>query len=180
MTRLALLFCLCTAPAACLKLAPAKVGTDRTPRVGGGMLAAAVASAVFTFAPSNALATLDAVHLPATFTVADTQSVEERRAARKLQEAADAEVKAAKKAERDAARAAKEAEKATKLAEERTIDAVDTMTYKEREALNKNVLFITSAVVLLAPIAGIRSAQEAISRVKGDMDLNARDNTRNF
>ena len=53
-------------------------------------------------------------------------------------------------------------------------------TDAEREEFNKIVLFIAATVTLVSPIAGIQTARNVISKMKGDMDLRSRDNTRNF
>ena len=133
--------------------------------------------------------------------------MEERKAARIAREAAQAEEKEAvriAKAEKKAAEAKAKAEAAE---EARYAKAYATTGKADDEELTKTALFIASIVVLVSPILGIQTvraksrfvsrtlvlcavsdclcpssqAREVIAKVKDpDMDLNARDNTRNF
>ena len=134
---------------------------------------AAVASTILTLSPAPVHAT------PTTFSIAATQTIEERKAERKAAEAAEKVALENKRAEN----AAKAAEAKAKAAEE---EAPSVMNYRGKSAssdeeFNTKLLIVASLVVLISPIMGIQTARNAISSFKNDdIDLEARDNTRNF
>jgi len=133
---------------------------------------------VLTFTPPTALAEMPSgLWSGSTTTVADTDSIEARKAKRKADEAAAAEALTQKK---EAARLKKEQEDAAKP-EKASVMNYSGESTSANEEFNTKLLFIAAAVTLVSPILGIQSARNAISAIKeDDMDLNQRDNTRNF